>query len=218
MRSRQQQSSERPVFRVVGSASEAEEHLRVIRQAMERSTKHSTLSGPSGVVVGLIALAACLLTQYVVTSSPEPLRKYLFVSVWALSLLLAVAADVLFTKRRAVRVGKTAFSPLGRHLTRAAAPGFAACLVLTLFNVAHPDLPDHYLYGVWMLCYAASLLSVGMFSVREVSLLGWAFLGAGALTLLLPPGAFLAPRAMMAITFGGFHIAYGIWMGRKYGW
>ena len=208
----------RPVFRIVTSAGEAEEHLRVIRQAMERSTRHSTLSGLSGVVVGLLALAGCGLTQTVVKSASDPTWKYLFVGVWSVVLVLALIADTVLTKRRAARVGKKAFSPLGRHLLRAAAPGFLGGLAISLFYVLHPGLIGAYLYGVWMLCYAMSLLGVGMFSVREVSWLGWAFLGAGALTLLPPSGFQVTPRMMMALTFGGFHIAYGIWMGTKYGW
>lgn len=207
---------ERPIFRIVTSAGEAEEHLRVIRQAMERSTRHSTLSGLSGVVVGLLALLGCGLTETVVRSAAAP--KYLFAGVWAGILVLALVADTLLTKRRAARVGKTAFSPLGRHLLRAAAPGFLAGLAITLFYLLHPGLIGAYLYGIWMLCYAMSLLAVGMFSVREVSMLGWAFLVAGAATLLLPAGFPITPRHLMAATFGGFHIAYGIWMGVKYGW
>ena len=35
---------------------EARENLRVIRQTMERSTKYSTLSGLSGVLIGLAAI------------------------------------------------------------------------------------------------------------------------------------------------------------------
>ena len=210
---------ERPVFRIVTSAGEAEEHLRVIRQAMERSTRHSTLSGLSGVIVGVIALLGCLLTQTALGFMPnEPMRKIGFVGVWAAVLMLSLLTDYFFTKRRAAQVGKKAFSPLGRHLTRAAAPGFLAALAMSLFYATHPGLIGGYLYGVWMLCYAVSLLGVGMFSVREVSLLGWAFLVAGVLTLLMPPLWFFGPRAMMAITFGGFHIVYGIVMGRKYGW
>ena len=216
---------EKPVFRIVTSAGEAEEHLRVIRQAMERSTKHSTLSGLSGIIVGLLCLAGCVLTQTVVQASPTPLWKYIFVGIWAGVLVLSLFTDYFLTKRRAARVGKTAFSPLGRHLARAAAPGFCAALALSLFYAAHtdvysahPGLIGGYLYGVWMLCYAVSLLSVGMFSVREVSVLGWAFLLAGTLTLLIPPGFPIGPRAAMALTFGGFHIVYGLWMGRKYGW
>ncbi|MBC8103485.1 MAG: hypothetical protein H7Z41_12980 [Cytophagales bacterium] len=210
----------KPVFRIVTSAGEAEEHLRVIRQAMERSTRHSTLSGLSGVVVGLLALAGCLLTQNVVKSVATVTEawKFLFLGVWGAVFLLSLATDILLTKRRAARVGKTAFSPLGKHLTRAAAPGLFAALAFSLFYVRFPELLGTYIYGAWMLCYAVSLLSVGMFSVREVSWLGWAFLLAGALTLLIPQGWWIGPRAMMAVTFGGFHILYGLWMGYKYGW
>ncbi len=203
---------QRPVFRIVTSAGEAEEHLRVIRQAMERSTKHSTLSGLSGIVVGLLALGACLLTQVAFPG----MSKYLFMGVWGSVLLLSVAVDAVLTKRRAARVGKVAFSPMANHLGRAAAPGFFAALAISVFYAIHPGLIGGYLYGVWMLCYATSLLSVGMFSVREVSGLGWAFLIAGFVTLLLPQGTLAS--WMMAPTFGGFHILYGIWMGRKYGW
>lgn len=211
--------SERPIFRVVTSPGEAEEHLRVIRQAMERSTRHSTLSGLSGIVVGLLALAGCALSVAIVQEAAWPLKRYLFVLLWGTVFLLSLLTDYIFTKRRAARVGKTAFSPLGRHLARAAAPGFLAALTLSLFYMLHGDPRTGYLYiyGIWMLCYAVSLLAVGMFSLREVSWLGWAFFAAGAATLL-GAGAFLSPTAMMAATFGGFHIAYGIWMGRKYGW
>jgi hypothetical protein len=209
---------EKPVFRIVTSAGEAEEHLRVIRQAMERSTRHSTLSGLSGVVVGLLALAGCLLTQTVVKQVPAPGWKFLFVGIWSGVLILSLGADFLLTKRRAAQVGKIAFSPLGKHLARAAAPGFLAALAMSLFYAVHPGLIGAYIYGVWMLCYAVSLLSVGMFSVKEVSALGWAFLAAGAVSLLLPSEGLVGPRTMMAVTFGGFHILYGLWMGQKYGW
>jgi hypothetical protein len=167
----------------------------------------------------LLALAGCLVTQTVVKQQvPGPAWKYLFVGVWSAVLVLSLVADYLLTKRRAARVGKTAFSPLGKHLARAAAPGFLAALAMSLFYAVHPGLIGSYIYGVWMLCYAASLLSVGMFSVKEVSVLGWAFLAAGALTLLLPVDGAIGPRTMMAVTFGGFHILYGLWMGYKYGW
>jgi hypothetical protein len=169
-------------------------------------------------VVGLLALGGCALTQTVVRDAAWPASRGLFMAVWAGVLALSLLADTLLTKRRAARVGKTAFSPLGRHLARAAAPGFLAGLTLSLFYLLHPGLIGGYLYGIWMACYGVSLLAVGMFSVREVSLLGWAFLAAGALTLLIPAGFFLTPAVMMALTFGGFHVAYGVWMGRKYGW
>ncbi len=214
---RQEPQAERakPVFRIVTSAGEAEEHLRVIRQAMERSTKHSTLSGLSGVIVGCLALAGCALTFWALPHVPAPGARWAFGGVWLTVLALSIITDVTLTKRRAARVGKTAFSPLGRHLTRAALPGLLACGVLSVFYLLNPHLIQNRIYGIWMVCYAISLLAVGMFSVREVSYLGWAFLAAGAVTLCLP--GFVAP-ALMALAFGGFHIFYGAWMGYKYGW
>ena len=173
--------TDQSTFRVLASAGEAEEHLRVIRQTMERSTRHSTLSGLSGIVVGLVSLSGCFLTKYALhATGPAWLPKLLFMANWAAVLLLSLLADYFFTKRRAAQFGKTAFSPLGRHLWRAAAPGLCAAIAMSFFYAGHPGLIGTYLYGVWMLCYAVSLLGVGMFSVHEVSVLGWAFLIAGA--------------------------------------
>ena len=201
----------RPIFRIVTSAGEAEEHLRVIRQAMERSTKHSTLSGLSGVLAGCYALVAAKF-------APPVTETLLFVAVWGVTLLLALLTDVLLTKRRATSVGKTAFSPLGAQLARAVGPGLLAGAGVTLFHLLHPEALGTYIYGLWILCYAVALLAIGMFSRREVSVMGWAFLGAGILALVLPANFVIGPRALMALTFGGFHIVYGAWMGLKYGW
>ncbi|MBB6052040.1 hypothetical protein [Armatimonas rosea] len=204
-----------PIFRIVTSAGEAEEHLRVIRQAMERSTKHSTLSGLSGVLAGCYALAAAVFAP---TKLGTLTDKLLFVALWGATLVLALVTDVLLTKRRAAKVGKTAFSALGVHLARAVAPGLLAGAGITLFHLLHPEALGTYLYGLWILCYAVALLAIAMFSRREVSIMGWAFLGAGIIALLLPDNFIIGPRALMALTFGGFHIVYGAWMGLKYGW
>jgi hypothetical protein len=204
------------LFGAVSQAGEAEEHLRVIRQAMVRSTKHSTLSGLSGVLAGFYALAASFLAP--VAGDGTPLWQLKFVLVWGVTLALALGTDIVLTKRRAANVGKSPFSPLALHLTRAVAPGLLAGVSVTLFHLTRPDALGPYIYGLWMLCYGVSLLAIGMFSVREVSVLGWAFLAAGAVAMLLPTPFYFGPRALMALTFGGFHIGYGIRMGIKHGW
>jgi len=213
-----QGSGSRPVFRVIGTPSEAEENLRLIRAAMERSTRHSTLSGLSGVLAGVLALLACIVSATWVGSPAEAAHRVPFVLLWGTTLAAASMGDILLTKRRASRVGKTAFSPLGRQLARAVAPGLLAGAATTLLYLTHPAEIGPFLYGLWMVCYAMALLSIGMLSVREVSWLGWSFLAAGAATFLLPEGAPIGPRAVMAIAFGGFHVVYGLWMGVKHGW
>ena len=74
------------------------------------------------------------------------------------------------------------------------------------------------IYGLWMLSYAMSLLAIGHLSAPAVSVLGWSFLAAAAWTLLGPHGVPVGPRGLLAVTFGGFHIVYGIARGIRDGW
>jgi hypothetical protein len=196
---------------------EARENLRVIRQTMERSTKYSTLSGLSGVLIGLAAIAGVLATNWLTGDAPPGASVYRHPSalalVWVSVLVMAVAIDFACNKRRAARVGKHVVSPLGAHIVLAALPAFLAGGVLTLFFYQHALL--YYVWGVWMLSYGLAISAVGLFSVKPVLALGAAFVLAGAVTLLLPLPYHLY---MMALTFGGFHIGYGVVMARKHGW
>jgi hypothetical protein len=94
----------------------------------------------------------------------------------------------------------------------ASTPGLGTGAILTLFFLQHKILAD--IYPIWMLAYGIAVCATGLFSQREVSFLGAAFLIAGAAALLMPAFGLV----MMAVTFGGFHIIYGITMSRKEGW
>ena len=189
---------------------EARENLRVIRQVMERSTRYSTLSGLSGVLVGLTAILGVLATWHVRGIYAHPLTLAL---IWLVVLAAAVAIDFTRNKRRAAQIGKRVVSPLGGHILVAALPAFFAGAMLTVFFGLHHLL--FYVWGVWMLCYGLAICAVGLFSVRPVSYLGMAFVVAGALTLFLGIPYHLF---MMSLTFGGFHIVYGLWTARRDGW
>src|SRR5665213_2493135 len=116
--------------------AEAYENLRVIREVMDRSTKHSTLSGFSGILAGVLAIIGTMLTGYVLqTGSTLDGFNNLVVTlaaIWFAVLGLAIATDFVLTKSRAVRVGKQVFSTLGVQMVRAAAPAFVMCLMVTL--------------------------------------------------------------------------------------
>jgi hypothetical protein len=207
---------------------EAEENLRIIRGLMERSTKHSTFSGLSGVLAGIYSIGGCAAQVYLLPliSSARPIS--LFLTLWSLVVLLAIGTDFVLTKRKAVSVGKTIRSRLGRQMVLGAGPALGTGALLTLF-LAHlgegwPLLVM--VYPIWMLCYGTAVCAVGLFSQKEVARLGWAFIGAGAVTLLvqllLPPGQESLIKGfgllMTAVTFGGFHIVYGIAVSRRDGW
>ena len=197
---------------------EARENLRAIRQTMERSTKYSTLSGLSGVLIGLTAIAGVAVTEAIINHKikaglPDSSVQPLLGLVWLIVLAVAVTIEFAWNKRRAARIGKRVASPLGAHIIVAALPSGLAAAVLTVFFYVH-HLFFH-VWGIWMLCYGLAICAVGLFSIRPVSFLGAAFVLAGAVTFLLPVSAHLP---MMAVAFGGFHIGYGVLMARKHGW
>ena len=203
---------------VSATLDEAREHLRVIRQTMERSTQYSTLSGWSGILIGCVAILGVFATRVLLAAGaakrlPAATVNLETIGVWLAALIAAVAIEFLCNKRRARRVGKYVMSRLGAHILVAALPAFLTAGVLSLFFYSHGLLP--HVWGVWMLCYGMAICAVGLFSVRAVSVLGAAFVIAGASTLLLPLSLSLT---MMAVSFGGFHIVYGIAMARKHGW
>jgi len=175
--------------------------------------KYPTFSGLSGVLAGIASIADVSLparSAYRPKSGcvPGPLSGDLGVVI-----LFAIGADYLLTKRRAAQVGKRILSRLGKQMALASAPGLGTGAVLTLYFLQHNLLWQ--IYPVWMLCYGIAVCAVGLFSQREVTNVGRAFLGAGTLNLLLFPDRGLP---MMAVTFGGFHILYGILMARKDRW
>jgi hypothetical protein len=75
-----------------------------------------------------------------------------------------------------------------------------------------------------MLSYGCAVCAVGLFSQKEVSRLGWAFVITGALTLVgqaftaLPVAGSTLGLWMIAVSFGGYHIVYGIAVARRDGW
>ena len=199
-------------------AREAEENLRAIRDMMERSTKFSTFSGLSGVMAGTASITGCIVTQSLLQRlAAQSINnrdfKVGFVTVWTMVIIVAIGTDYLLTKRKAAQVGKHIVSRLGKQMFVGAAPGLGTGALLTLFLLQHNLVSA--IYATWMLCYGCAVSAVGLFSQREVLYLGAAFLVAGAVTLSIIPTWGLQ---MMAVTFGGFHIGYGLAISRKDGW
>ena len=203
---------------LIAPLEEARENLRVIRQTMERSTKYSTLSGLSGVLIGLTAIVSVVLTSRVLhgrVDAHQPVQSaYPELGVlWLVTLAVAVGIEFACNKRRAKSIGKRVASPLGAHIIVAALPAFVGSLALTAFFALHGLAA--LVWGIWMLTYGLAICAVGLFSVRPVSYLGAGFVLAGAVTLLLPASSQLF---MMGLVFGGFHIVYGVLIGRRHGW
>jgi len=206
---------------------QAAEHLRVIRDLMERPIRQTTRSGLGGIIAGVLALAGCAATGVIWPARPDgPPESLVFSNArfsgiqdgdtivaaaltWLAVLVVAVTADVVITWARARRRGETYWKRAQLQTGLAILPGFVLAAFFTYMFGAWNE------YGLipfgWMIGYGMALWTVGMFSITEVKVLGGAFLAVGWLGMILLPGS---PIVLLAVTFGGFHLVYGavVWV------
>jgi hypothetical protein len=183
----------------------AVEHLRVIRDAMERAGTFTAVPGWGTVAIGVTALVAAAAASGV-SAGPAWLRVWL-VEGFAGG-VLSIAAIVV----KARRVGLSLTSGSVRKFALAFLPSLGAAAILTGVLAAQglgPLLP-----GTWLLLYGAAVVAAGSLSVRVVPLMGLSFMVLGVVALVASPAY---PNAFMAAGFGGLHIGFGIYIGRRHG-
>jgi MFS family permease len=180
------------------------DNLRYIRRTIERAGSFTAVPGTGGAVMGSIALLAAW------SAGSETGWRWL--SVWMAAAVAAVLVGVASAALKSRRAGLALLSGPGRKFVAGFAPAMLAGGLLTavLFRVGEAAL----LPGVWMLLYGTGVVSGGSATVRVVPLMGACFMAAGALALLFPG---LDANTMLAVAFGGLHIAFGFVIAVKYG-
>jgi hypothetical protein len=200
--------------------SAAEEHLRIIRELMERATIYRAVSAPAALFCGLIAL---FVSALVLIPGPfQALLQHNFVLVWIVVCLLSLTANIFFLLRATERRKEPFASYRLRTALLAIAPAFIVAIALTFFltRAAGTEL----LIAVcWMALYGLALLSTMTFAPRSIVILGWAFILTSLLILcLMTPVLVLAvsERSNLALeqvgyfamagSFGLYHTIYGV--------
>jgi hypothetical protein len=183
----------------------AADHLRYIRETMERAVEFTAVPGWGGVAMGMTALAAA----YFAAHQPTPGR---WLSIWLVEVFVAVAIAAPAAATKAHRANAKLLSGPGRKFLFSFAPPVAVggLLTLALAQAGHYSL----LPGVWLMLYGTAIVTGGAFSVRVVPVMGLCLITLGALALLMPLhwGDYF-----MAAGFGGVQIAFGIWIALRYG-
>lgn len=207
--------------------SRAEEHLLVIRSLMERATVYRAISAPTALVGGLTAIATSLWLGWSATASADA-EQYSagfspreFIPVWLLALAITVAANTFFIWREAQRDQRPFLSPGLRLALRSIIPSiFVAALVsLVIWRDPVQRSEDTFVLVVtWIGFYGLALLSTMNFAPRSLSILGWSFvIAAGMWLLLLTATDFryvdelhgkIGAVVPMGVTFGLLHLVY----------
>jgi hypothetical protein len=183
----------------------AMDNLRYIRETMERASSFTAVPGWGGVLVGLTAMAAALISARV-----RDEHRWMF--VWACELPLALFIGGLTMKRKASAAQLKLLSGPGRKFTLSLAPPLLAGALLSV-ALAHVEAYD-ILPGLWMLLYGAGVMTGGAFSVKVVPVMGLCFMALGTVALFAPIGW---GNSLMAMGFGGLHIIFGTIIARRHG-
>lgn len=183
----------------------AEESLRFIRGAMERSSSFTAVPGLGGAAMGVIGIAAAFLAAR--QASAE-----LWLGVWLSAAGLAFAIGVATAWRKAARLGAPLSGAVGRRFAMSLAAPLVAGAALT-FGIARTD--DWSLMpALWLLLYGAGVLAGGVVSVTAVRGLGLAFMVLGVAALFTPPAW---GNVWLGLGFGGLQLVFGLYIARKHG-
>lgn len=196
----------------------AENHLRVIRQMMERATVYRVLSAVPAILAGAVAVVVAVATG---TRSEGEFTARSFVITW---LIVYVLVDLFnaWTLFREARKQGGAFP--SRQLLHAVAVMIPPMGVFGLLGViqgwSEGDPVTCALF--WALGYGLALVAMFGFAPRSIQRLGWAFLLTGVGWYLGTVGGEAGQRNsgealrqaswIMGVTFGGFHLIYGLVM------
>jgi len=191
----------------------AAEHLQVIRTIMERSAVYRRALAPIMIVIGSIGISAGIAGWLLRIQAPQA-----FIGYWAGVGVLALVVAFLLVRRQALREAEPFWSPPTRRVAQALlAPLFVGSVfgVLGFAASASIGLQPATLRALWIMLYGCALAAAGFFMPRGIKLLGWLFIICGcALMARFSSGALsdLGGHQIMGGVFGGFHLAYGIYL------
>ena len=174
---------------------EAKETLDYIRRTMETASTFTAVSGWGLVASGVVGLVAAWLSW----SAENVTDLRIWIPAAAVSVVIATSANALKARGTDVPL----WSGVLRRVVWVMAPTLIAGAMLT-FALGGLDA-SVLLPGMWLALYGAGVTAGGTLSVRAIRWMGVAFLVLGAVALLRIDLGLL----MLALGFGGLHIAVG---------
>ena len=185
--------------------SGAVENLRYIRSTIDAVHTFTTVPGKGCIAMGLTALVAVG-----VESIPQLAQHWL--AVWVGAAIVACGSALWFMEQKARAQGLSLRRAVARRFFMTMAPAFLAGAILTAALAGQVD--RELITGMWLLLYGAGLAACGLFAIPAVFTAGIAFMALGTATLWLPPGS---AAIVLALGFGGIHVALGVTIMRHHG-
>ncbi len=184
-----------------------QEALHEIKSMMERSSRFLSLSGLSGIIIGMYAIAAALYLHYSYVTL-ENLTPIYMVGMGLI--VISLLSGIVLTYRNSQLKGETIWNSMSRRLLiNFCLPmlvGGAWCYALV--RQSNFDV----IPCVMLIVYGLTLLNLAKYSLEELRYLGYSEMVLG-LMVAYYPSLYLECWVM---GFGILHILYGAYMWWKY--
>lgn len=192
--------------------------IKEIRQMMEQSSRFLSLSGLSGILVGLYALIGAFIAyQIIYFPLSSPYRKIFpseisssLIVLGAVILILSLVTVLWLTYRKTKNSGKKFWNPGSRlmsiHLAIPLVSGGILILVFVsrgIFSIVSPSC---------LVFYGLALVNAAKFTRQEIFYMGLIQITLGILAAIFPGLGLL----LWAIGFGLIHVIYGTVMYFRY--
>jgi hypothetical protein len=183
----------------------AAEHLRYIRDMMERSGSFTAVPGYGAMAMGATALAAAWIAA-------RQSSEGAWLEVWLYEAVVAFVIGVVALARKSRKVGVSLHSGPARKYFLSLVPPLLAGALLTAALWGSDGI--ELLPVLWLLLYGAGTITGGAYSVRVIPIMGVLFMVIGTVALLAPSSW---TDALMATGFGGLHVVCGWVIARNHG-
>ena len=185
------------------------EDIKTIKKIMEESSRFLSLSGLSGLFTGLTALIGGAVAYFITTKEAGTLKMQLIIDA-VLVLIIAIGAAIYFSYRKSQQQGLKIWTPISKRLLinlliPLVAGGFFI-IILYMENQFHLIVPGMLIF------YGLALVNACKFTYSEVFYLGLVEIMTGLVSSVFPEYAII----FWCFGFGLLHIAYGLFMYRKY--
>jgi len=192
------------------------DEIKEIRKMMEESSRFLSLSGLSGILVGIYALLGSALA-YQLIYAKKGLDRFLFNNVApqitvlaAVVLLLSVITIILLTSSRAKKAGKKFWNPGSRLMIINLALPIVAGGILILIFASRGNY--EFVSTGCLVFYGLALATAAKFTRQEIFWLGILEVILGIFAAFIPSLGLV----FWALGFGVLHIIYGALMYSRY--
>ncbi|MFA5302799.1 MAG: hypothetical protein WC395_08945 [Bacteroidales bacterium] len=181
------------------------EDIKAIRKLMEESTRFLSLSGLSGVIAGIAAIAGAILAWLVIDDT------WLLAVIAVIVLVISLSSAYLLSLKKARRDKKHFWTPVSRKMLLNLFIPLATGGVLSIIFLLKGNL--ELIVPVFLIFYGLALINASKFTLGEIFYLGLLEIVTGLFVTIFPE----LWLSGWTVGFGVLHIVYGLVMNGKYG-